>query len=70
MFPLTNAAGLPNIGRAVTAGSSGTSFANAAALSPLGLGIDPRAAGLTTRTAAPERACAGAGDTQIRYQSS
>src|SRR4029077_7072540 len=43
MLPFTNAARLPNIGRIVTAGSSGTSFANAALACSLGFGIAPPA---------------------------
>jgi len=48
MFPFTNADICPNIGRMVTAGSSGTIREKAAFASSLGLGIfiGPRGAGL------------------------
>src|SRR2546425_9670421 len=62
MLPLTKADSWPNIGLSVTAGSSGTSFANAAFASSLGFGIfiGPRGAGIgrhfppTATTAAKE----------------
>src|SRR5712691_4460573 len=41
MLPFTKAARLPNIGRMLTAGSSGTSFVNAALACSLGFGIMP-----------------------------
>src|SRR3989442_6482933 len=41
MLPFTNAARLPNMGRMVTAGSTGTSFVKAALACSLGFGIAP-----------------------------